>query len=318
MLTVAIENTAIRIGPHAAVSFHRTLRVPDDGHDYPLPPGLGTLPVFRVADYAPRCPADWPTTGGAFIPLYQCEALWIGFHGPHWRAQAVKVAAGGINVLSGRQDTPRLSADPQDYIVCPDQPWLDGINVGQGHVRQFVAVPLGSGATIEGALTGRETRGGLQLTVFEPRPGRFPEQAPPAATPLDAATGGPPRPMGAPLMGLGAGGRLQQKIYRDPYGIDTWDPDNRVRVDVHMLNSHQFRAVTGEPPPPSPVDAASYTAHGLPWFRHYEEDREDIPPSDTLAEVTTVGTDGGEVNAGGAPTLAIADTQVRTIGRKHE
>lgn len=41
MLDVIIEEYAIRIGQRFAVSFHRTLRIPDDGRTYPLPPGLG-------------------------------------------------------------------------------------------------------------------------------------------------------------------------------------------------------------------------------------------------------------------------------------
>lgn len=46
MLAVIIEEYAIRIGQRFAVSFHRTLRIPDDGRTYPLPPGLGMFPLF--------------------------------------------------------------------------------------------------------------------------------------------------------------------------------------------------------------------------------------------------------------------------------
>ena len=45
----------------------------------------------------------------------------------------------------------------------PDQPWLDGINAGDGFIRQFVAVPLGLGATVEAQVTGDEVHGGVQL-----------------------------------------------------------------------------------------------------------------------------------------------------------
>ena len=83
---------------------------------------------------------------------------------------------GGINVISGEPPHNGLKADPQDYIVCPDQPWLDGINTGHGSIRQFVAMPLGKGYTVEAALTGTEKFGGIQLTVFEPKPGRFPDR----------------------------------------------------------------------------------------------------------------------------------------------
>ena len=34
---------------HLEVTFQRTLRIPDDGKTYPLPPGLGAFPVRRLA-----------------------------------------------------------------------------------------------------------------------------------------------------------------------------------------------------------------------------------------------------------------------------
>ena len=37
----------------------------------------------------------------------------------------------------------------QNYCVLPKQPWLDGINYGDGYIRQFVAMPLGKGYTVE-------------------------------------------------------------------------------------------------------------------------------------------------------------------------
>ena len=33
------------------VEFERTLRIPDDGRDYPLPPGLGNFPLRHVDDF---------------------------------------------------------------------------------------------------------------------------------------------------------------------------------------------------------------------------------------------------------------------------
>ncbi|CAN5574660.1 hypothetical protein BH20ACT18_BH20ACT18_07060 [soil metagenome] len=49
--------------------------------------------------------------------------------------------------------------------------------------------------------------------------------------------------------------------------------------------SEQYRAMTGREPPPSPVSAALYTEHGLPWFDLYEEDVQDVSPSERLAGV---------------------------------
>jgi hypothetical protein len=288
MLDVTVESGRIRVGPRFALTLHRTLRIPDDGRLYPLPPGLGTFPIRRVTDYSDRAPRAW-NRAGAFIPMYQREALWLAFHGAAWKPHAVKVAVGGVNALTGEPDSPDLRPRPQNYLVAPVQPWLDGIKTGRGSVRQFVAMPLGQGYTVEAALTGEERVGGIQVTVFEPRPGIFPDAAPPES----AAPSGPMRST-SPGMGLGAGGAMRQKIYPDPYGVETWDPEEVGVVVVHIVDSRRYRDLTGEAPPPSPVDAATYTASGLPWFDLYDEGREDIQPSDRLA---------------GAPTIAARDAQ---------
>ena len=34
-----------------SLSFQRTLRIPDDGRDYPLPPGLGRFALRHIEDY---------------------------------------------------------------------------------------------------------------------------------------------------------------------------------------------------------------------------------------------------------------------------
>jgi hypothetical protein len=261
-LDIRISADAIRVGPRFAVRFHRTLRIPDDGRAYPLPPGLGTFPIVPVADHAARVPRRWRDAGGVFLPMYQREALWLSFAGADWKPNAVQVSIGGVNAVSGETGDDGLRDDPQNYIVTPEQPWLDGINTGSGTVRQFVALPLGHGLTVAEAIRGGAAEEGMRITVFEPKPGRFPDAAPPATAP-----GGPLRAG----MGFGAGGRMRQKLYPDRHGLDTWDPTQRARVAVHIVNSEQFRAITGTAPPAPPIDAATYSAHGLPWFDLYDE-----------------------------------------------
>lgn len=53
----------------------------------------------------------------------------------------------------------------QDYLVVPNQLWLDGIANGNGTVRQFVATPLGSGYSVEAQIRGHEHYGGIQVEV---------------------------------------------------------------------------------------------------------------------------------------------------------
>lgn len=295
MLRVRVQNDAIRIGRHFSVSFQRTLRIPDDGRVYPLPPGLGRFPVCRVRDYARRVPAAWREHGGVFIPMYQREALWLAFEGAYWRPTAVKVAVGKVNAISGDPWSEEIgdSERPQDYVVAPTQPWLDGINAGAGFIRQFVAMPLGMGYTVEGQSTGKEEFGGVQIVAYDPKPGRFPDRPPHHARMGRVFESGlclcegSPAPFAA-QMGLAAGGRMHQDIYPDEHGADTWDAPNRGRVYVHIVNSDAFRDITGMAPPPSPVSAHTYTQYGLPWFDLYDEGRGDLAPSPTLAGVKSV------------------------------
>jgi hypothetical protein len=286
MLTVALRADRIHVGERFSLSLQRTLRIPDDGRTYPLPPGLEALPVHRVADFAERLPKAWRVHGGFFVPLYQREALWLQFEAAPWKPNAVKVGVGGVNALTGADWTDELTADPQNYLVSPSQPWLDGIHTGEGTVRQFVAATLGLGDTVEEQLTGVATVGGIQIQVLEPVPGRFPDHSPPHGGFRfeSMEIEGP----AADALGIAAGGQLRQKIYPDPYGIATWDQGNSAIAFVHLVNSAQYRGITGQEPPPSPVTAELYAQLGLPWFALYDEDRDDVPPSERLARVESL------------------------------
>ena len=167
MLDVTFNKDAIRVGSRFALSFQRTLRIPDDGRTYPLPLGLGRLPILRVEDYPDRVPRAWRDCGGVFILMYQREALWLGFHAASWKPNVVKIAVGKVNAISGEPNVETLHADHQDYVVCPEQPWLGGIHTAHELIRQFVAMPLGLGYTVEASITGTENFGGIQVRVYE-------------------------------------------------------------------------------------------------------------------------------------------------------
>src|SRR6516225_6733615 len=94
-LEVSFPETPFR--PTCNIEFQRTLRIPDDGKNYPLPPGLGEFPLRKVLDYQDRVPASWVKHSGVFLPMYQREAMWISIQARDWRPNSVKVAAGKIN-----------------------------------------------------------------------------------------------------------------------------------------------------------------------------------------------------------------------------
>src|SRR5262245_36266055 len=159
------------------IDFQRTLRIPDDGKTYPLPPGLGAFPLRHVEDFAQRVPEDWRERGGVMMPLYQAEAMWISFAGGGWRSEgypcAIKIAAGKINAVSGKPWKPELDASERDYVVVPEQPWLDGFCVAKDVIRQFVAMPLGAGYSVEEQLTGKAEHGGVQIIVYPMKKERY-------------------------------------------------------------------------------------------------------------------------------------------------
>lgn len=266
-----------------SISFQRTLRIPDDGRDYPLPPGLGAFPLRHVDDYGARLPEAWKARGGVMLPMYQSEALWLDFRGGY--PFAVKVATGRINAVTGDEWADGIHRDPQDYLVLPDQPWLDGYCVEKGMIRQFVAMPLGRGYTAEEQITGAAKHGGMQIAIYPMKAEAYRQLH---------AFDGPASEMiytvheqSAP-MGLAPGGRMKQEIYDDPHAFDVWDTRESGHCFVHIANSLAWRAVTGEEPPTTPLTAREYSEFGMPWFDYYGGDRAALDGAAKLAGLKSV------------------------------
>lgn len=273
----------LQIGPRLTLSFQRTLRVPNDGRAYPLPPGLGAFPVYRARHF-PRAPEAWARSDDLFIAMYDREALWIGLNGAPWHPDAIMVGLGNVNAVSGKEWWPSLSDSPANYLVCPPQPWIDGVNAGGGNVRQFVALSVDSKHTVEGQVKpGEEQAGGLRVAAFAAKSGRFPDEPPPAD---------PSRiEVQRSVMGLGAGGVMRQKIYPDPHGLDTWEPAPVATLRIHILNAAYFESVTGLPAPPTPINAKTYTDAGFPWFDLYDTGLESLPLPEAFARLHSSASD---------------------------
>ena len=304
---VQLIGDALELPGGVRVTFVRTLRLPEEG-TYPLPPGLGSFPLRRVADYPETVPAEWRERGGVMLPVYQREAMWLRFAAA--APAALRVGIGKVCAVSGKPWSGALARKPQNYLALPRQPWLDGINSGTGTVRQFVAVPLGLGATVEGQVTGAEQWGGVQLAVHPlTAAARSAWEAEQRARPPVARAGGPmpaapaaysaPAPAGAPAraggprprraMGLGAGGTMRQEIVADTRPLTDYRPEPAGRVFVHLASAAEWKAITGEPAPATPITAHAYAEHGLPWYEYYDADADDLPAADELAVVRPTG-----------------------------
>ena len=116
--------------------------------------------------------------------------MWIDFSEFTRQDYMIKIYVGGVNAISGesatedagtklrRQKKQAEKSSLQDYIVVPGQRWLDGIAATDGTVRQFVAMPFGSGHSVESQVTGQDAGGGIQVEIT---PYKERRQAPAAA-----------------------------------------------------------------------------------------------------------------------------------------
>lgn len=270
-----------------AINFQRTLRIPDDGRDYPLPAGLGRFPLRHVDDYVRTVPERWIEHGGVMLPMYQAEAMWLYFNGRY--PFAVKVAAGKINAVTGEEWRDGLHRDPQDYMVTPGQPWLDGYCVERGVIRQFVAMRLGAGYTAEEQITGLGTVGGLQIVAYPMKREAFERhfrdvRIRSLSAPAEALY----MAVGSAEMGLAAGGRMRQEIYRDHYALEDWDQRHPARCFLHIANALQWRSITGGAPPTEPITAEHYRNAGIPWFDYYAADLDAVEGSGILQRLKSV------------------------------
>ena len=312
--------------PNAKISigFERTIRVPDDNKRHYLPPSLGNFPIKHIEDYDLGSKNKLKKRGGVLIPMFQADALWLDFtHDDYYSLVedfnincsspiALKVATGKICAISGNTWSEGLSEKTQNYIVLPEQPWLDGYNDSKGSVRQFVAAPLGKGLTVEKQLTGNEEIGGIQIQAFplkkkyydrliskrleeakvraKRRAERIAERASREYN-INYSIEASRQEANECIdleMGLAAGGRIQQEIYKDPFGPECWDTNKSQRCFITLANATQWMKITGEEPPISPMNAEEYTRAGGVWFDYYDDDNKAIKGAKKLGKVKSI------------------------------
>ena len=292
-----------------SINFQRTLSIPDDDKNYPLPPGLGSFPVRHVDNFTEKVPEQWIERGGVMFPMRQSEAMWITFNSVQATTEkglfkigslggeypfAVKVATGKINAVTGEPWENSLHKNPQDYLVVPDQPWLDGYCVEKGIIRQFVAMPLGSGYTAEEQITGEAEHGGLQIIVYPMKADKYEKLMSERSSyrlsleePLEDVS--PSIAYCVPFdMGLAPGGKMQQEVYEDEYEQYSWDLKHSSRCFVHINNSHAWQSITGEEPPGIPLTAKEYSENGMPWFDYYDEKSSSLGGSKKLSHLKSI------------------------------
>ena len=277
------------------IDLQRTLRLPDDGEDHYLPPGLGRFPLRHVDDFDLGNQDAIKKRGGLIMPMFQADALWINFEPltsdfeDEEYPVAIKIGTGKTCAVSGDSWTDSLNQDPQDYIVVPEQPWLDGYNVSDEIVRQFVAAPLGDGVTVEEQIGKTDDVGGIQIQVFPMKKSYFEEvysqRKQPELMMCMSLEMSDTCSSDDGFMGLSAGGKMRQEIYDDPYELSAWDQRTNDRCFITIANANQWMSLTGEEPPLSPRSADEYTSSGFPWFSYFDADKKAIEGAKALGNL---------------------------------
>lgn len=224
---------------------------------------------------------------------------------------ALKIATGKISAITGDSWHHGLTRNPQDYLVVPEQPWLDGYCVEKGIIRQFVAMPLGQGYSVEEQITGEAEYGGMQIEIFPMRADVFHKRFPIIARhdeSLDVFEQRTTCSSESSGMGLAPGGRMRQEIFADPFSIHDWDTAHTSRCFIHLVNSSTWHAITNQRPPSRPPTARDYTKAGYPWFDYYDAELKALDGSLSLAAVKSVKKIAQEKHA-----AALADNETLSI-----
>lgn len=306
-----LQNNTIRfsfpqIHPNAncEITLKRTLRVPDiKGKTFNLPPDMGNFPIEHTKTYEKNLDTKTNERSGVMVPMYQSEALWINFNSDYVAKKnvkypfAIKIAAGKKSAVTGKEwDNKQLVA--KDYVIIPNQRWLDGFMSESGIVKQFVALPLGLGFTVEEQLSGEAEFGGIQIEVYAMKldffEKTFPDYVEPERPKYRARSGATGQSSGhalesmtlmrscstnykksSPSLGLAGGGQIEQQIIEDSYGLDAWSSE-KDRVFIHLFNSMSWQSITGKMPPTVPFDAKTYANAGMKWFDYYDENAKNL------------------------------------------
>ena len=278
-------------GYGVSIDFKRTVRVPDDGKDYPLPAGLGNFEIRSASGVIDnQCLND--IEDYYMIPMHKEEALWINFNclGYEQWPCLVKVSVGMINAITGKTSKSDKKKKIQDYMVVPEQPWLDGFKVEDGTVRQFVALERGKGFTFEEQITNKDKFGGLKIDVcpmkYEVLKNLIETREDISESIMEYSVMSYCEKNSDNTLGMGLGGRIKQSIEVDPYEYDSWDFSRKMSVFIHLISAKDWKNLTGEEVPKKTLTSIEYDENIYPWFLYEHES--DITTSKKMKKLKSI------------------------------
>ncbi len=70
-------------------------------------------------------------------------------------------------------------------------------------------------------------------------------------------------------LGIGAGGNIIQEIHADMSDPRLWDVGSSKILNIQIVNSREFNAITGLAPPETPINWKTYSDLGLPFHKQW-------------------------------------------------
>ncbi|KAH8806710.1 hypothetical protein DL96DRAFT_611863 [Flagelloscypha sp. PMI_526] len=90
-------------------------------------------------------------------------------------------------------------------------------------------------------------------------------------------------------MGIGLGGKIIQKIYKDKESPRVYDQEGGQRVYVHIISTDVWERVTGTLPPITPISPETYKQHKIPWFTLSDTSETSLyPQTAILSHIKTI------------------------------
>jgi len=240
VLDIDVTRDEIHFGASLTVRFLRSRPAAESRKGDELAVDTESYPIYRLDELPCQAPA---LSDGVLIPLHPHEVLQISFSGRWWKPNAVIVAVGDHNIISGKPWDGGLSADPQNYLVCPEQERLDGLDLRECLDRRALAADQSCPAETQPDGAGWHQR--LRLVVYEPRPGLFPDRRRRVPRPEENMRGSSHLDKHRSTLA----GKEPFQIRPDPHGIATWDQDDCRSIDVYIIERAKFEILTGIRPP---------------------------------------------------------------------